>query len=145
MYVAWSMRGLRSETRSSPVSPRAVAVFTVMGDFVVPPGGPLPGSGGDDETLARLDALMARVTPEMRDLLEKLPLPFEHGTALDRYGARRMTRLPPERQQAYLWWWANNDQLVPAQLFMAFRSLLGLTYFERPDVLEAMHIGQPCA
>ncbi len=126
------------------LTPMAVTVFAILGDFVVPPGGALPGSGGDPRTLRRIDALLGAMPASMRTLVLRLPLVFEHGTAARRYGARRLSALPEARRRDELQAWARADDLVRAQLFMALRSLLAMAYYERPDVLRAMGIAPGC-
>ena len=124
--------------------PRAAATFAAFGDFLVPPGGALPGSGGDATTLTRLDAQLGAMPTEMRDLILLLPLVFEHGTALDRLGSRSLCHLDKDARLAYLTRWAEATDLFRAQLFTAMRTLYGLAYFERPDVVRAMGIAPRC-
>lgn len=126
------------------LSPKSVAAYRVLGDFVSPPGGPLPGSAGDDETLRRIDALLDAVPVETRRLLLGLPLAFEHGSALSRFGARTLTKLPELKQRQYLLSWAHAPDVMRAQLFMALRSVLAMAYFERADVVRAMGIAPGC-
>lgn len=126
------------------LGPKTAAVYALLGDFLAPPGGPLPGSGGDAESLARLDRLLSAVPSHTATLLTALPLAFEHATALDRYGARSLSHLPADRQQAFLAEWAETDDLIRAQLFMGLRSVVGMMYFERADVVRAMHIAPEC-
>ena len=97
------------------LGPKTAAIYALLGDFLAPPDGPLPGSGGDATSLARLDQLLASVPDHTALLLQALPLAFEHATALDRYGARRLSHLPPDRQRAFLTEWADADDLVRAQ------------------------------
>ena len=123
---------------------KGAAIWRVVGDFLAPPGGPLPGSGGDDVSLARIDALLGNVPEHTRTLLTALPWVFEHGTALDRYGARSLVHLPAERQRADLEAWAHSDEVIVAQLFMAARSVIGMADFERADVVAAMGIAPNC-
>jgi len=126
------------------LTPRTAAIFSVLGDFLSPPGGPLPGSAGDAATLERIDMILEHVPAETRRLVLALPLVFEHGTALDRYGARTLTRLGPERRASYLLRWARADDLLRAQLFTALRTIFGMAYFERPEVVRAMGIAPAC-
>ncbi|MEZ4320040.1 MAG: hypothetical protein R3F61_21195 [Myxococcota bacterium] len=123
---------------------KSAAIYALLGDFLAPPGGPLPGSGGDLESLRRLDRLLGSVPSTTATLLRALPLAFEHSTALDRYGARSLYHLPPDRQREFLVEWAEADDLIRAQLFMALRSTVGMMYFERPEVVRAMHIAPGC-
>ncbi|MCB9780861.1 MAG: hypothetical protein H6742_19995 [Alphaproteobacteria bacterium] len=124
---------------------RAVAILTVLGDFLIPPGGPLPGSAGDAESLQLFDAYLATLPEHHRMLMLGLPLLFEHGTALERFGADRMTAMTPERRNAYLTEWAESQDLVRAQLFTALKMVFNMSYFERDDVQQAMGIPQVCA
>jgi len=126
------------------LGPKTAAIYALLGDFLAPPDGPLPGSGGDATSLARLDQLLASVPDHTALLLQALPLAFEHATALDRYGARSLSHLPPDRQRAFLTEWADADDLVRAQLFMGLRSVVGMMYFERSDVVRAMGIAPGC-
>lgn len=143
-YPAIRQIGTYPETVHAHLTPMAAEVYRILGDFVIPPGGPLPGSGGDAIALQRLDRLLGEVPADVRTLLLALPLAFEHGTALEAYGARRMSALSPDRQLQYLQEWADSDDLVKAQLFMALRSVLGMAYFERGDVLRAMGVSPGC-
>ncbi len=123
---------------------KEVAIFRRLGDHLLPPGGPLPGSGGDDETITRMDRFYAGM-PEHKLLLSRgLPLAFEHGTTLDRFGARCMTQLPDGRCERYLESWADATIIVKSQLWTALKMFYGMTYFERPDVLAVMGFAVPC-
>lgn len=117
---------------------KEAAIFRVLGEFLVPSGVGLPGSAGDDETLRRIDRFLLGAPPPRRRLLRALPLVFEHGTALDRFGARRLTALPAARLEGYLTEWAESEEPVQAQLWVALKTAYGLSYFERPDVLTAL-------
>lgn len=123
---------------------KSAAIFAVFGDFLVPPGGALPGSGGDAITLARLDLQLDAMPLETRDLILWLPLVFEHGTALDRLGSRCLCALSAPERHAYLTDWASATDLLRSQLFVAMRTLYGMAYFERPDVIAAMGIAPRC-
>lgn len=120
------------------LSAKEAAIFAVIGDFILPPNEGLPGSGGDAETLRRIDKLFHGAPPKRRRLLRALPLVFEHGTALDRFGARRLTGLPPHRLHNYLTEWAEAEDAIQAQLWVALKTAYGFAYFERPDVLAAL-------
>jgi len=123
---------------------KEVAIFRRLGDFLLPPGGPLPGSGGDDETIRRMDLFYAGMPDHKRQLSRGLPLAFEHGTTLDRFGARCMTAMPEERCVDYLESWADAKIIVKSQLWTALKTFYGMTYFERPEVLAAMGFAVPC-
>ena len=60
------------------------------------------------------------------------------GSLLDRFGARAMTHLAADRRHAYLETWAASEDAIPAQLWMATKTLFGMTYLERPEVVEAI-------
>lgn len=126
------------------LTPKSAAIYQEIGDFLLPPGGPLPGSGGDVVTLSAIDRLLERLPNHHARLLLALPLAFEHGTALDRFGARSMTHLPAERRHAYLASWAESTEVVTAQLWMAVKTVYGMTYLERPDVQGAMGLTPFC-
>ncbi|MCO4772950.1 MAG: hypothetical protein KDA24_23155 [Deltaproteobacteria bacterium] len=128
----------------SVLSRKEVAIFRRLGDQLLPPGGPLPGSGGDDETLRRMDAFYASMPDHKRTLSRGLPLAFEHGTGLDRFGARCFTKLGEERCAAYLTGWSDSQLIVKAQLWTALKTFYGMTYFERPEVLASMGFAVPC-
>lgn len=127
------------------LGPKTAAIYGLLGDFLAPPSDRLPGSGGDAKTLARIDRMLGAMPERMRMMLLALPLAFEHATALDRYGARSLSHLPPERQVAFLTEWAQADDLIRAQLFMALRSVVGQAYFEREEVMAAMHVAPGCS
>lgn len=126
------------------LTPKEVAIFRRLGDLLLPAGGPLPGSGGDAETLRRMDAFFAGMPEHKLALSRGLPLAFEHGTGLDRFGARCMTRLSEDRCVEYLQGWSDASLIVKAQLWTALKTFYGMTYFERPDVLLAMGFATPC-
>lgn len=126
------------------LSPKEVAVYRVVGDFLLPPGGPLPGHGGDDVTLAGIDAFFSALPPHQSRVVGALPHLIEHGSALDRYGARCMTALSSDRQNAYLTAWSSAELLVEAQLWSAMKVVFTFGYFDRADVLEAMGVGPKC-
>ena len=131
-------------TPMKALSPKQVAIFRRLGDFLLPPGTELPGSGGDDETIRLLDELMAHAPAYKRRLLLALPLVFEHGTALDAYGARRLTALPQDLSDRFLTEWAGSTDPIRAQLWVALKTAFSFTYLERPDVLAAMGCPVPC-
>lgn|GEM_PF-1750796 len=123
---------------------KEIAVFRRIGAYVVPRNQWFPGHGGDDETLRRIDGLLARLPKHKRGLLRALPHVFEHGTGLDRVGARRATALPEAKFTAYLDHWAEaseTDWVVRSQLWAGLMTLYGMTYWERPEVLDV--IGAP--
>lgn len=126
------------------LTPKSASIYQEIGDFLLPAGGPLPGSGGDTTTLSRIDELLTELPNHQARLLLALPLAFEHGTALDRFGARAMTHLPPERRQLYLASWAEATDILSAQLWAAVKTVYGMAYFERPDVQRAMGIAPFC-
>ncbi|MEC7984135.1 MAG: hypothetical protein VX278_03155 [Myxococcota bacterium] len=126
------------------LSDREAHIYRILGEWLLPPGGSLPGSGGDDETIVRIDAMFADLPQAQRIRLFGLPLLFEHGTGLDRFAARRMTSLSPEAREAYLRGWAESDNLIKIQLLAAIRTMYAFSYFERPDVLYAMGLSPHC-
>jgi hypothetical protein len=126
------------------LTPRDVAVYAVVGDFLVPPGAGLPGSAGDESTLKRLDVWLAGAPEHKARLLAALPLVLEHGTALDRYGSRALTRLPPPLQEASLQAWADSRVATTAQIWAAVRMIFGFAYFERVDVAQAVRLPFLC-
>jgi len=126
------------------LSPKEYQVFAIVGDFLIPPGGELPGSGGDETTMRGVDSFIHSALPDKRWLMRSLAHVFEHGTALDRYGARSLTRLPPHLQEVDLEAWATSTTLVSAQLWIAARSFYGFSYFDRPDVRDAIGFNAVC-
>ena len=126
------------------LTPKEVAVLRRLGQFILPAGSSLPGHGGDDETLRRIDALLASLPDHKRRLVRALPQVFEHGTSLERYGARCMSKMGDERCDEYLTDWANDETILRAQLWIAGKLLYGMSYFERPDVLAALQCPIPC-
>ena len=143
--------GLRQTGQYAPlqqsyrtIGPKEAAVFKVIGDFILPPGGPLPGSGGDDTTLLLIDEFIADMPPNKQILTTALPLLFEHGSGLDRFGSRSMTKLSDDRRDQYLVEWATSHNPLQGQIWGATRTLYALTYGERPDVLAAMNAAIEC-
>ena len=126
------------------LSDREVHIYHILGEWLLPPGGPLPGSGGDEITLKRIDMLLANLPDGQRLLLGALPLVFEHGTSLSRFGAARMTSMKPEPRDRYLRSWMESESLIPAQLVAALRTMYGMSYFERIDVQQAIQTPPKC-
>ncbi len=126
------------------LTPKEAVVLAKLGEFLLPPGSALPGHGGDDATLIRIDALLASLPQHKRTLVRALPQVFEHGTSLERFGARCMSKLPTARCEEYLTDWANDETTLRAQLWVAGKLLYGMSYFERPDVLAAVGCEIPC-
>tara|TARA_B100000519_G_scaffold112029_1_gene97036 strand:- start:140 stop:418 length:279 start_codon:yes stop_codon:yes gene_type:complete len=89
--------------------------------------------------------MMAGLPEGRRWLLAALPMVFEHGTALDHFGAARLTAMPDQEADAYLAAWAHSTSVVRAQLMAAAKALYGFAYFERPEVLAAMQIPPHCS
>lgn len=126
------------------LTPKTAAILRVLGDWLLPPGGPLPGSGGDAQTMGLIDEFLDALPPHHRMLMLAVPLLFEHGTALDRLGADRLTAMSPPDQQAFLDRWFEADDVVHAQLVTALKMIWNTTYLERADVQLAMGIPQLC-
>ncbi|MAA79155.1 MAG: hypothetical protein CL916_07825 [Deltaproteobacteria bacterium] len=126
------------------LSDREVHIYRIVGDWLLPSGGGLPGSGGDDITIMRIDALLTNLPPDQRQLLKALPLVFEHGTALNRFAQSRMSSLSSQEKESYLRSWTESTHLISAQLVAALRTIYALSYFERIDVQEAMHVPPSC-
>ena len=126
------------------LSDREVRIYQILGDWLLPLGGDLPGSGGDDVTILRIDSLLTNLHIDQRRLLTALPLVFEHGTALNRFAQSRMSALSPQEQDDYLKSWMESTNLITSQLVAALRTIYALSYFERIDVQESMHIPPSC-
>lgn len=124
------------------LSNKEAHIYRTIGSWMLPPGGPLPGHGGDDQTILGIDAMLNHVPAGKRRLLAALPLVFEHGTALTL--SQRLTEMNSTDAAEYLQGWATSTQLVPAQLFAALRTMYGFSYFERVDVLTAMGMPPIC-
>ena len=124
------------------LSNKEAHIYRTIGSWLLPPGGPLPGQGGDDETILGIDAMLSHVPAGKRSLLAALPLVFEHGTALKL--SQRLTEMSSSDAAEYLQDWATSAQLIPAQLFAALRTMYGFSYFERVDVLKAMGLPPIC-
>lgn len=127
------------------LSPKDVAVFRTVGDWILPPGSAFPGSGGDDETLLRADRFVSQMPPDKALWVHGLLALLEHGTAMDRFGSARLTSLSPDKLQESMRSWADSDVLVTQQLWHAFRSLIAFSYFDRPDVVAVMGLSSACA
>ena len=123
---------------------REVLIYQILGDWLLPLGGELPGSGGDDRTIIRIDSLLTNLPPDQRRLLKALPLVFEHGTALNRFAQSRMSSLSSNEQDSYLRSWMESTNLITSQLVAALRTIYALSYFERIDVQNAMLIPPSC-
>ena len=126
------------------LSDREVHIYRILGDWLLPSGGGLPGSGGDDVTIMRIDVLLTNLPPDQRQLLKALPLVFEHGTALNRFAQSRMSALSSQERELYLRSWTESTNLISAQLVAALRTMYALSYFERIDVQEAMYVPPSC-
>ena len=130
--------GLRS------LSDKETAIYRYIGAWMLPNSEYLPGNGGDDETIRRIDLVLADVPAGKRWLFSALVFAFEHGTAIDNFGSKALTRLPPAAGDKYLTGWAESKSLIPTQLFAALKAIYSFSYFERPDVIAAMGMKAPC-
>ena len=126
------------------LSDREVHILQVIGDWLIPPGGGIPGSGGDSVTIKRIDAMLLGVPEHKRFLLSALPLAFEHGPLLFAFGGPRLTEMSEEAKQSYLQSWAESDNLIQCQLMAAIKTLYGFGYFDRDDVLQACGLPYFC-
>ena len=126
------------------LSAREAHIFQVIGRWMVPPTDGLPGHGGDHITLGHIDEMLAEVPEGMRTLLSGLPLAFEHGPLLLKWGSRRMTELSETELDEYLTEWSQSTLTPMCQLMAALKTLYGFAYYERSDVLEAIRIPGVC-
>ena len=134
----------KAEFQCESLSDREVAILKAIGDCLIPPGGGIPGSGGDTLTLQRIDKMLVGVPEDKRFLLSALPLAFEHGTALFAFGGPRLTDMSPSERTEYLQKWAESDNLIQCQLMAAVKALYGFGYFDRDDVLQACGLPYFC-
>lgn len=130
--------------KCTTLSDREVNILQVIGDWLIPPGGGIPGSGGDDITIQRIDSMLLGVPEHKRFLLSALPLAFEHGTLLFAFGGPRLTEMSDSARQEYLQNWAESDNLIQCQLMAAIKTLYGFGYFDRDDVLQACGLPYFC-
>ena len=126
------------------LSDKEAAIYRYIGKWLLPPGGPLPGHAGDDETIRRIDTVLVDVPAEKRWLLSAMVMLFEHGTAIDSLGSRSLTQMDTEEGARYLESWAQSRSLIHSQLFVALKSIYSFSYFERPDVIAAMGMKPHC-
>ena len=126
------------------LSDKEVVLYQILGDWLLPPGGSLPGSGGDDVTLRQIDAIFQNIPEGKRLLLSALPLAFEHGTILHALGSTSLSQMPQQEADLYLTSWATSKDLIRCQLFAALKTMYALSYFERDDVLKAMNLSALC-
>jgi len=126
------------------ISPKEAKILQVLGDWLIPIGGGITGSGGDKKTIQRIDQILAGVPQQKRYLLHALPLAFEHGSALFSFGSKSMTKMSDDDRENYLNDWANSDNLIRCQLMAALKTLYGFGYFDRPEVLEACGLPYFC-
>ena len=94
--------------------------------------------------MTAIDTLYRNLPSDQERLMLALPIVFEHGTALDRLGSQRFTNLSPQDKDSYMNGWATAESLIGKQLFAALRAMFALSYFERIDVQEAMHVPPSC-
>jgi hypothetical protein len=121
------------------------AIYRSIGDVLIPEGGSLPGSGGDEISMTKLDSMFANIPEGKRELLGALPLAFEHGTVIHSLGSACFTQLSVVEQAVYMQKWVDSTLLIPAQLLAALKTLYGFSYFERQDVLRAIGMPAFCA
>ena len=121
------------------------AIYRALGNILIPEGGGIPGSGGDEISMRKLDSMFANVPEGKRELLGALPLVFEHGTMIHSLGSSCFTQLDTVEQNAYMQKWIQSTLLIPAQLLAALKTLYGFSYFERQDVLYAIGMPPFCA
>lgn len=126
------------------LSYREASILSVLGDWLIPPGDGVPGSGGDQTTITRIDSMLGGVPEQKRFLLSALPLAFEHGTLLFSLGSQRLTKMDEEERDAYLLDWAQSTDIVRCQLMAAVKALYGFGYFDREDVLKACGLPYFC-
>ena len=133
-----------SQISLTNLSPREAHIFQVIGRWMAPPTDGLPGHGGDTITLKHIDEMLGEVPEGMRTLLSGLPLAFEHGPILLKWGSRRMTELSETDIDEYLTEWSQSTLTPMCQLMAALKTLYGFAYYERSDVLEAIGIPGIC-
>ena len=126
------------------LSPKEAYIFQVIGKWIAPPTDGLPGHGGDTITIKNIDDMLAEVPEGMRILLSGLPLAFEHGPLLLKWGSRRMTELSETELDDYLTEWSQSTLTPMCQLMAALKTIYGFAYYERSDVLESIRIPGVC-
>ena len=114
------------------LSDREAHIYHILGEWFLPKGGPLPGSGGDDETLLRIDAMFIDIPKAQRRQL------------LDRFASKRLTALSAEAREQYLQNWTQSNNIIRMQLLAAIKTMYAFSYFERLDVLNAMGLSPHC-
>ena len=127
------------------LSSREAHIYSILGEWMVPPTAGLPGHGGDSISLANIDRLIAEVPDATRTLLLGLPLAFEHGAILLDWGGKRLSAMTVEEMDAYMNLWITNSLLSVQQLLAALKTLYGFAYYERQDVLDAIGLPGSCS
>jgi hypothetical protein len=126
------------------LSDKEVTIYRIIGNWLLPKGGALPGSGGDDVSIQLIDRMLINIPEGKRELLAALPLAFEHGTLLHEIGSQALSNMPTADQITYLNEWANSSNLIRCQLLAALKTMYAFSYFEREDVLTAMNLRAIC-
>jgi hypothetical protein len=113
-----------------------VDIVEAVAAVLFPPG-LFPVAGGDGGTAPEVDRLLAEmVEPSMVSPFRYLLRALEWGTFVSR--GSRFTELDPETAEAVVDIWASGRPFPRRMAFTSIQALLGLAFFRREEVVQAI-------
>lgn len=138
----WALRGSAAHVSGLAVlSDQEYRTLMAVAETHLPHGGPFATGAVDVDLGKVMDAFLEGQTATgLRDLKRALVL-FEYGPLL--FGHRLATFSNLSAAERLVEWrrWTNSDRLLQRQVALGFRKLMGMVFYDRPEVWP--HIGYP--
>lgn len=117
--------------------------LAALADAIFPAGGAFPVGARDTDLGRRVDAFLADEPPwNQRDLKRALFL-LEYGPVLFDQRLATFSHLGEDERAAHIARWAEGDSAVRRQAALAFRRLLALLFYDRPEVWSGIGYDGP--
>ncbi|MFN8544231.1 MAG: hypothetical protein U0807_08490 [Candidatus Binatia bacterium] len=113
--------------------------LAALAGALYPPSPAFPVGANDVHLVSRIDAFVADLAPwDQRDLRRAIVL-LEYGPVLFERRATTFRHLAEEERAAHFARWSVSDSQLRREVAVAFRRLLALMFFDRPEVWP--HVG----
>ena len=114
-----------------------LGTVTALGEAMFPPGNPLGVSGPEVGIASRVDHLLGQeLDAEIGEIFRYLLRALEDGTLVSR--GHRFASLPLGERQSVIAHWDDNDLLPRRALYDGLRLVMGMAYFNAPEVTASI-------